>query len=80
MSLAGSVVRDEHGTVLEQLGNRFTARKHKRVLEKCLQILCGIQTSPAWTNERASHPLVGSYASARAAKRIAGLAVEGSIS
>jgi hypothetical protein len=39
MSFPGSVVRDEHGTVLEQLGNRFTATEHKRVLEQRLQVL-----------------------------------------
>ena len=38
MNFPGSV-RDEHGTVLEQFGHRFTATKHKRVLEQRLQVL-----------------------------------------
>jgi hypothetical protein len=33
MCLAGSVMRHEHGTVLEQLGNRFTVTEHECVLE-----------------------------------------------
>lgn len=39
MSFPDSVVRDEHGTVLEQLGNRFTVTKHECVLEQNLQVL-----------------------------------------
>ena len=34
----GSAIRDEHGTVLEQLGNRFTATEHERVLEQRLEV------------------------------------------
>ena len=33
MSLSGSVMRHEHGTVLEQLGNRFTVTEHECVLQ-----------------------------------------------
>jgi hypothetical protein len=31
-------VRDEHGTVLEQLGKRFTVTEHECVLEQGLQV------------------------------------------
>jgi hypothetical protein len=34
-------VRDEHCTVLEQLGNRFTVMEHECVLEQDLQVLWG---------------------------------------
>jgi hypothetical protein len=46
-SFPGSIVRDEHGTVLEQLGHHFTASEHKRVLEQRLQVL--------WRPRSASH-------------------------
>lgn len=39
MSFPDSVLRDENGTVLEQLGNRFTVTKHECVLEQNLQVL-----------------------------------------